>query len=270
VKKLKYKLNLRKSLDDSRDWHAETIYATGPLPETFSMEKSLGSIWNQGNYGTCAAQTAVCMKEYQELKEDGLLERLSPMFIYAHRTPKGASGMYPRDVMEILQKYGSISEKEYPYKGANRNPQNITGKLYEKAANFTIKHYARISTIDALKRALIADGPCFVGMPAFNFGPTFWKAGFGDESIGGHAVAIIGYNKKGFILRNSWGTAWSDDGYGLFPYTDWGIQWEIWTTIDSQSHQISNYKYKAQHDGDSQPSTLVRILQAFVKWVRSL
>jgi len=31
--------------------------------------------------------------------------------------------------------------------------------------------------------------------------------------IGGHAVSLVGYTKKGFIVRNSWGTEWGDGGY---------------------------------------------------------
>ena len=83
-------------------------------------------------------------------------------------------------------------------------------------------------------------------MPVYNYGETFWKAEFGDESQGGHAVTIVGYDKKGLILRNSWGYSWGDGGYGFFPYKDWGIQWEIWTTIDDQSSKVDSYKYEAK------------------------
>ena len=32
---------------------------------------------------------------------------------------------------------------------------------------------------------------------------------------GGHCVAIVGYTAdKRFIVRNSWGTGWGDNGYG--------------------------------------------------------
>lgn len=264
----KYKLNLRKSLDDGRDWRAENIYAAGLLPETFSVRDKLGPIRDQGSFGTCAAQTAICIKEYQEFAEDGLLETFSPMFVYAHRTPKDISGMYPRDVMEILQKRGSISEKEYPYKGKNRNPQNITEKIYDRARNFTISNYARISTIDALKRALITDGPCLIGMPAFNSEDIFWKAGIDSNTAGGHAVAVVGYNKKGFILRNSWGTSWGDKGYGLFPYEDWGIQWEVWTAVDKKSNKIADYKYKAKETGDPVHSWLFNIFFKIYKRIK--
>lgn len=56
-----------------------------------------------------------------------------------------------------------------------------------------------------------------------------------DKRKGGHAVTVVGYNKKGFILRNSWGSNWGDNGYVIFPYSDFGMQWEIWTTIDANS-----------------------------------
>lgn len=266
---MRFKLNLLRSEDDPRDWRAENIYAAGELPETFSVKKQLGPIRNQGSFGTCAAQTAVCMKEYQEYKEDGLVEPLSPMFVYAHRTPAGSPGMFPRDVMEVMQKYGSVAEKDYKYKGKHQDPQYISDELRAIGKNFIIKNYARIATIDALKRALIADGPCFIGLPAFNFGDTFWKAGFGDKQQGGHAVAIVGYDKKGFILRNSWGYEWGDRGYGHFPYTDWGIQWEVWTTIDELSDKITDYKYKAKKNGDPKTFWIMKIIKIILEWIRS-
>ena len=31
---------------------------------------------------------------------------------------------------------------------------------------------------------------------------------------GGHAVTVVGYTSDRFIIRNSWGTGWGDDGFG--------------------------------------------------------
>ena len=43
-----------------------------------------------------------------------------------------------------------------------------------------------------------------------------------EKSLGGHAVAIVGnINIEGtdyFIVRNSWGTEWGDNGYFYMPY----------------------------------------------------
>lgn len=38
---------------------------------------------------------------------------------------------------------------------------------------------------------------------------------------GGHAFAIIGYTREGFVVQNSWGTTWGYSGFAILPYTDW-------------------------------------------------
>ena len=53
--------------------------------------------------------------------------------------------------------------------------------------------------------------------------------------LGGHCVTIVGYNKKEFIIRNSWGTGWNNGGYTTYPYNQFGVHWEIWTSIDDES-----------------------------------
>jgi C1A family cysteine protease len=37
-------------------------------------------------------------------------------------------------------------------------------------------------------------------------------------SDGGHCVTIVGYNQKGFIIKNSWGSGWADGGYATISY----------------------------------------------------
>jgi C1A family cysteine protease len=42
----------------------------------------------------------------------------------------------------------------------------------------------------------------------------------GEQMLGGHAVAIVGYDmaKRVFIVRNSWGSKWGDRGYFYMPF----------------------------------------------------
>ena len=37
----------------------------------------------------------------------------------------------------------------------------------------------------------------------------------------GHAIAIVGYTKEGFIIQNSWGRGWGHKGFAVLPYEDW-------------------------------------------------
>ena len=38
---------------------------------------------------------------------------------------------------------------------------------------------------------------------------------------GGHAFAIVAYDKRGFWIQNSWGRSWGHHGFGLVSYDDW-------------------------------------------------
>lgn len=40
---------------------------------------------------------------------------------------------------------------------------------------------------------------------------------------GGHAFALVGYNDRGFVVQNSWGTGWGAGGFAVLPYADWVV-----------------------------------------------
>jgi hypothetical protein len=41
------------------------------------------------------------------------------------------------------------------------------------------------------------------------------------KTSGGHAFALVGYNKDGFIVQNSWGGLWGYWGFAVLTYDDW-------------------------------------------------
>ncbi len=43
----------------------------------------------------------------------------------------------------------------------------------------------------------------------------------GAQGKGGHAFAIVGYNRIGFVVQNSWGKGWGDGGFAILTYEDW-------------------------------------------------
>jgi C1A family cysteine protease len=230
-----------KSPDDSRDWIAESIYPAKDelnLPKELDLRKDLQPVRSQGKQGTCAAQTAACMKEWQEKKDVGLNEYFSPQFIYNNRGNYPNSGMHGRDVMKILKNIGCCREMYFPY-GVDKDKNTTSPKAIKDAAKYKIKSYALVSTIDGLKKALYKNGPCYISFPTYpDAGDTFWKPkNPTDQRKGGHAVTVVGYNKKGFLLRNSWSSKWGNNGYVIFPYEDFGMQWEIWSTIDEKSSE---------------------------------
>lgn len=37
-------------------------------------------------------------------------------------------------------------------------------------------------------------------------------------SLGGHAVLIVGYDRRGVYIQNSWGKEWAAKGFGVLPW----------------------------------------------------
>lgn len=242
-----YKFNLTKSPADPRDFMLESIYPeTVKLPEVWDLRSQMRPIRDQGQQGTCSAQTAAAFKEWQEYSDIGFKEHMSPQFVYNLRENQGSEGMHPRDTMEILYKIGIVPENVYPY----NNFKPITDELKNIAAKFKIQGYAQINTIESLQKALFANGPCYIAFPVYNPNKMqFWLPDYtGQQMMGGHAVCVSGFLKDSFIIRNSWSTQWGDSGYTYLPYSQWGCQWECWTAIDADSNpetlskKISEYK----------------------------
>jgi C1A family cysteine protease len=234
----RFVLNIEKSPVDERDFIAESIYSPEvDVPRFLDLRPFLSPVVNQGPQGTCSAQVAKVMKEYQEYKLQGLTgdeALMSAQFVYNFREEPNYEGMTPRETMKILQKTGICRELIYPY-GTIQYPSNIPQIAIDDAQNFQIEAYAQIDTQEGLKKALVKDGVCYICFPVYNESSRMWKPDQGQENMGGHAMAVVGYNSKGFIIRNSWGVQWGDNGHTIYPYEDWGAHWEIWTTLDMKS-----------------------------------
>ena len=228
---MNYKFNLEKSPYDPKDLMFETISKdTIDLPEVFDLRKKMKSPRDQGEQGSCSAQTAAAIKEWHEYVDRGVKEYMSPQFIYNSRQNQNTEGMMPRDTMKILQKIGVVLEKEYPY----FSKSEITEELKLKAAKNRIKNYAQINSVDSLKKALYINGPCYIAFPVFNPNSMeIWKQESPNQPLlGGHSVTVVGWLKEYFIIRNSWSIQWGDRGYTYYPFNDFMHHWEIWTALD--------------------------------------
>jgi len=236
---MNYKFNLQRSPIDKRDFLLSSVYpADVKLPEVLDLRPQMRPIRDQGVQGTCSAQTAAAMKEWQEQTDVNFKEYMSPQFIYNLREMYGAEGMTPRDTMKILNKIGIVPETHYPYgKLEDLNEETLNAELKDEAAKYQIMGYAMVDLLDGLRKALFANGPCYIAFPVYNPEKMeFWKPDFtGQQMLGGHAVCVAGYLKDSFIIRNTWSPAWGDKGYTYLKYADWGSQWEAWTTIDADS-----------------------------------
>ena len=206
-------LNVKKSEDDDRDYILEKLVNNNSFvtSKVCDYRNELLEVRDQGHLGTCYAQSAASMKEWQEKKDYGLNEYLSPQFFYNNRNYWNNNkqdgedinedyGMTGRDVMRILQNIGICKESEYPYY-TNQKANEINKDIFDSASKHKIKNYARINTIDGLKKALVTNGPCLIAFPVYNYGQYMWIQNNDSGSFGGHAMTVVGFddekNQKG-------------------------------------------------------------------------
>ncbi len=201
------------------------------LPRSIDLRPDLLAVRDQMDTSQCVAFSVACVKEYQEYIEHGMREYFSPQFVYDLRENSG-DGMYLPNAMTILKNTGCATEREHPF----RLPPS-PGAL-QQAANYRIDRYAVVNSTQSLKQALVEQGPCIISFPVYNSGPRFWAGGNGNGA--GHCVAVVGYDddRRHFILRNSWGRLWGENGYTYYSYDDWGSHWEIYSSVDAVSETV--------------------------------
>lgn len=236
--------NIVPSPYDSRDWKYEARIASSvsnvKIPKEYRC-RDLTPVKNQGQRGTCVAMTLSCTKEFQEGIENPLMkgELMSPNSLYFYRMPD--HGMYCRNALKILREKGMCTERVFPY--TDNEPESISKKAVKEALRYRVKSYAKVETIKGAKRAILEYGPLLIAFPYFDNGSArFWvQPTINSEHDGGHAVAVIGWNKEGFIIRNSWGDKWNGDGHVIYPYDEWGSHWELWSCVDENSDYLPEH-----------------------------
>jgi C1A family cysteine protease len=193
---------------------------------------------DQGQLGSCTGfSIAVGLREFLLIKLGLPLVPLSPLFIYyeerfTEHTVHQDAGAQPRDGLRALTKIGVCPEADDPYNIAvfTHKPSN---EAVHAAANFKIAAYHRLKTLRDVQTALAGGSGVVMGFKVYESFESDSVAkdgkmpmpGANEASIGGHAVFIAGYQTDpaieggGYlIVKNSWSTAWGDNGYFYMPF----------------------------------------------------
>ena len=232
-----YDLNIVPTPYDDRDWHSNLCLVPfsriGEVPKTLDYREYLNKPRDQKSEGQCAAFSCCAMKEVQERIDCGYRGFFSPQFVYNQRENR-SEGMHTKNVMDILYKVGVVRERSYRF--LTRDP--ITPELLKEAANFRIKHYARVNSVMDAKNAIFQTGPILIAVPVYGTS-TQNRMWYPSGVIrGGHMMTLVAYNEESFIVRNSWGDTWNGNGYCNLNFNDWSYIWEAWTTTDADSKDV--------------------------------
>ncbi len=124
--------------------------------------------------------------------------------------------------------FGTASQKEVPYTGQD-GTFIPTLTPYQAVTWGYVNPNVDIPSVQELKSALIEKGPLAVAVAATDFFQDY-TGGVFDESSNdpiNHVVTLVGWDdgKGAWLVKNSWGTGWGENGYIWMKYGSNKIGW---------------------------------------------
>jgi len=163
------------------------------------------NIWNLGNRKSSYQQIIDCM-------------------------PNGCDGGYPYEVCLYLEEKGIAPYEEYTGRknvcvhNISQQPESTFKAL--SGNSYSIGEDDKATSQEEIKREIYENGPVVVGMAVFadlqQYNGGVYKCN-STEMAGLHAVVITGWEKDCWIVRNSWGSEWGENGYFRIAFGECGI-----------------------------------------------
>jgi len=204
------------ALPTSFDWRPKGV-VTGVKDQGMC-----GSCWSFSTTGNIEGQWAIAHKKLVSLSEQNLVDcdHECTTFEGEHVCDAGCEGgLQPTAYKYVIKNKGIDKESTYPYQG-----QDGTCSFKSQNVGATIRNFTMVSTDeDQMAAFLVKNGPIAIAANAeewqFYIGGVFYLPCFTSLD---HGILIVGYGVETdtldqtmpyWIIKNSWGADWGEDGY---------------------------------------------------------
>ena len=233
------RLDARPDTLDFRDRMYEATLYEVPTSKPLNDYLKVGvPVLNQGKHGACAGYGLATVANYllrtRRVVPDPAA--VSPWMLYAmaqdfdeHDAAAGYAqatdpdvGATARSAMKGWQKYGVCQESYYSDRGPCKPNSELVAdsRLRPLGSYFRVNHKDVVAMHTALSEVGILYASALIH-PGWFSPDKNGVIAFSPGVEGGHAFAIVGYDKQGFWIQNSWGTRWGAGGFGKITYDDW-------------------------------------------------
>lgn len=206
-------------------------------------------VLDQGQNGACTGFALAALIQYSRARLSGEFELVSPRMLYHlarfydEFPGENYQGSSCRGVLKAWHRHGVCRREFWPYTlsstGQVADYEAPQGDWANDALTRRLGVYYRVNqrAITDIQAALCQAGvvlasahihkgwnqvasPSSASRQLDNWNQLPRIPGH-TKSLGGHAFAILGYTAHGFIIQNSWGSAWGWLGLAILPYEDW-------------------------------------------------
>jgi hypothetical protein len=190
---------------------------------------------SQGSEGSCTGFGLATVANYllRTRKVETSTVSASPRMLYemAKRYDEWAgekySGSSARGAMKGWHKHGVCSETTWPYRAGSKD-KALTHERAKDARGYPLGAYFRVNHKDlvAMHAALAEVGVLYATARVHEGWKNLDAKGIiryrpSYKMLGGHAFAIVAYDKSGFWIQNSWSKNWGKGGFARISYDDW-------------------------------------------------
>lgn len=230
------RLNARPDSVDFRDlMYVPTLVEVGTTLPLDSYRKAGVPILDQGKEGACTGFGLATVVHYLLRKRKVSSDRgkVSPRMLYAmarryDEWPGEAyEGSSCRGAVKGWHKHGVCAEELWRH-DPSKPDFTLNDRRSTDAQTRPLGAYFRVNHKDlvAMHSAISEVGILYASANVHSGWDDVKADGvipFGDKvkMLGGHAFAIVAYDRTGFWIQNSWADDWGLDGYGRISYEDW-------------------------------------------------
>jgi C1A family cysteine protease/PKD repeat protein len=249
--------------------HISTLAASDPTYYDLRALNKVSSIKDQGNAGACwAFATYASLESYLmpgenwDFSENNMKNLLSSEYPEGFdRDANNDGGNSLMSTAYLARWSGSVAESDDPY--SDISTSSPTGLPVQKHVQDVIFLSDRQGPLDnnEIKSAVQKYGAVYTSMywdDAY-LSPTTYSYYYDVSSYSNHAVDIVGWNDSfdknnfskvppgngAFIVKNSWGPGWGENGYFYISYYDSNIGTN---NAVFKAENTTNYRYIYQYD----------------------
>ncbi|WP_201774015.1 N-acetylmuramidase domain-containing protein [Pseudoxanthomonas suwonensis] len=242
--------NVRPDSVDLRDWEYQPPVSSAPKDVCYPRDAR--PMLDQGLTSACTGYSLAVVIEYLLVRADRHVESISPHMLYSMARrydewaenddddgPEADTGSSLRGALKGWLRHGASSARLWPKMEMPDPVAKANEDWWTDAIKRPLGAYYRIDPRSLRDMHVAIDQVGALYASAFTH--AGWEDLLREEAVprpenaddlpvirrrsgspdGGHAFAIVGYTRDGFIVHNSWGLVWGKGGLAVLRYSDW-------------------------------------------------